>query len=123
MTPGGYTVPTGALLRMTPWVFHRDERWFPQAERFLPERFVEGAPPIPKGAWMPFGTGPRVCIGQHFAMLEMTMLATMLLQRYTWQLGGDPTASHEPELHVTLRPRQPVQLWLTRRENRDDTAR
>ena len=47
-----------------------------------PERFLDGAPPVPKGAWIPFGLGPRVCIGQHFAMLEMTLLAAMLLQRY-----------------------------------------
>jgi cytochrome P450 len=122
ITLGDYTVPAGALLRITPWVLHHDERWFPQAECFQPERFLEGAPPIPKGAWMPFGTGPRVCIGQHFAMLEMTLLAAMLLQRYTLQLGGDPAATHEPELHVTLRPRQPVQLWLTRREGIADDA-
>ena len=111
---GGCTVPAGAMLRITPWVLHRDERWFPQARQFLPERFLEGAPPIPKGAWMPFGAGPRVCIGQHFAMLEMTLLAAMLLQRYTLRMD-DAAAPCQPQLHVTLRPSRPTALWLTRR--------
>jgi cytochrome P450 len=112
---GGHVVPTGALLRITPWVLHRDERWFAQPEHFLPERFLDGAPPIPKGAWLPFGTGPHVCIGQHFAMLEMTLLAAMLLQRYRLQLDENTGADHAPQMSVTLRPREPVQLLLTRR--------
>jgi cytochrome P450 len=111
---GGCAVPAGAMLRITPWVLHRDERWFPQAHQFLPERFLEGAPPIPKGAWMPFGAGPRVCIGQHFAMLEMTLLAAMLLQRYALRMD-DAAAPCQPQLHVTLRPSRPTALWLTRR--------
>ncbi|WP_430391646.1 cytochrome P450 [Dyella sp. 20L07] len=117
ITLGNYTVPAGAMLRITPWVLHHDERWFPQPEHFLPERFLDDAPPIPKGAWMPFGTGPRVCIGQHFAMLEMTLLSAMLLQRYTLSIDDGPHDLHEPQLHVTLRPRMPIQLRLTRRDD------
>ena len=118
---GGCTVPAGAMLRITPWVLHRDERWFPQARQFLPERFLEGAPPIPKGAWMPFGAGPRVCIGQHFAMLEMTLLAAMLLQRYTLRMD-DAAAPCQPQLHVTLRPSRPTAIWLTRRSALRDNS-
>lgn len=116
ITLGGVDVPKGAMLRITPWVLHRDARWFAQPEQFRPERFLEGAPPIPKGAWIPFGLGPRVCIGQHFAMLEMTLLAAMLLQRYTvrWPEGEADCA---PRLHVTLRPEQPVSVWLERRRD------
>ena len=114
ITLGGAAVPRGAMLRITPWVLHRDERWFPQADRFLPERFLDGAPPIPKGAWIPFGVGPRVCIGQHFAMLEMTLLAAMLLQRYQLRLPV-PAPVCEPKLHVTLRPQRRVEVWLERR--------
>ncbi|PJI96208.1 cytochrome P450 [Acidovorax sp. 69] len=114
ITLGGVDVPQGAMLRITPWVLHRDERWFAQADRFVPERFLDGAPDIPKGAWMPFGVGPRVCIGQHFAMLEMTLLAAMLLQRYQLRLPeGAPVCT--PKLHVTLRPEVPVTLRLVRR--------
>ena len=114
ITLGGVDVPKGAMLRITPWVLHRDERWFAQADRFVPERFLDGAPAIPKGAWIPFGVGPRVCIGQHFAMLEMTLLAAMLLQRYRLRLP-EGAAVCVPKLHVTLRPDAPVVLRLQRR--------
>ncbi|WP_084383320.1 cytochrome P450 [Hydrogenophaga flava] len=111
---GGWSIPKGSMLRLTPWVLHRDEQLFPQAERFLPERFMAGAPPIPKGAWMPFGAGPRVCIGQHFAQLEMALLAAMLLQRYRLAVppGAEPPT---PLLHVTLKSAQPIRLVLQRR--------
>ena len=114
ITLGGVDVPRGAMLRVTPWVLHRDERWFPQADRFVPERFMDGAAPIEKGAWMPFGVGPRVCIGQHFAMLEMALLAAMLLQRYEMRLPAGAAAC-APTLHVTLRPDAPVALRLVPR--------
>jgi cytochrome P450 len=120
ITLAGHAVPKGAMLRVTPWVIHHDERWFPQPDRFMPERFLDDAPHIPKGAWIPFGIGPHVCIGQHFAMLEMTLLAAMLLQRYTLSLDDDGHADHTPQLSVTLRPRDPVRLRLTRRHEADD---
>ena len=110
---GGYTVPAGALLRITPAVIHRDARWFPQPDAFLPGRFTAGAPPLPRGAWMPFCTGPRVCIGQHFAQMEMTLVAAMLLQRHALHtVPGD--AAPEPDFQVTLRPRGPLRLRLVR---------
>lgn len=114
ITLGGRRIPQGALLRITPWVLQRDPRSFEAAAEFRPERFLPGAPAQPRGAWMPFGTGPRVCIGQHFAMLEMTLAAALLLQRYTLALppGAEPAV---PVLNVTLRPRSGVPLVLTRR--------
>lgn len=112
ITVGGWQVPQGAMLRITPWLLHHDERWFTQANAFKPERFMEGAPAIPKGAWMPFGAGPRVCLGQHFAMMEMTLLAAMLLQRYRLSLPADAAPS-TPDLQVTLRPRNPIELVVT----------
>ena len=115
ITLGGVGVPQGVMLRITPWVLHRDARWFAEPDCFRPERFLDGAPPIPRGAWIPFGLGPRVCIGQHFAMLEMTLLAAMLLQRYTVRLpvGG---AVGAPRFQVTLRPEGTSALWLQRRD-------
>jgi len=112
---GGHRLPRGTLLRITPAVLHRDPRSFDEPDAFRPERFLPGAPPAPRGAWLSFGTGPRVCIGQHFAMLEMTIAAAMLLQRWTLSLppGARPAV---PELHVTLRPRGGVRLRLTARE-------
>lgn len=110
---GGWTVPAGSLLRITPAAIHRDARWFPEPQAFRPERFVAGAVPPPRGAWMPFGAGPRVCIGQHFAMLEMTLVAAQLLQRYELAtVPGD--APPEPAFDVTLRPQHPLRLRLRR---------
>jgi unspecific monooxygenase len=63
---------------------------------------------------MPFGTAPRVCIGQHFAMLEMTLVSARLLQRYEL-LTVPGEAPPEPEFNLTLRPRQTPQLRILRR--------
>ena len=112
---GGHRLPRGTLLRITPWVLQRDPRSFPEPDRFHPERFLPDAPPPPRGAWMAFGAGPRVCIGQHFAMLEMTLAAAMMLQRWTLSLPPDAPPA-VPELNVTLRPRGGVRLRLTARE-------
>lgn len=108
------TVPAGAMVRITPWVLHHDPRWFPDPERFDPARFDAAAPPLPRGAYLPFGTGPRVCLGQHFAMTEMVLIAAMLLQRF----GFAPLADRTPppaQVQVTLRPVAPLRLRLIRR--------
>jgi cytochrome P450 len=111
---GGHTIPRGALLYVTPWVLQRDPRWFAEPSAFRPERFLPDAPPVPRGAWLPFGLGPRVCIGQHFAMLEMTLVAAMLLQRYTLARPDD-ASTPAPVLNVTLRPKHGLSLHLQRR--------
>ena len=114
ITVGRHALPARTMLRVTPWVLHRDARWFPNPERFDPARFMPDAPPPPRGAYIPFGLGPRVCLGQHFAVLEMTLIAAMLLQRYHLQpLPG--AQAPQPKMHVTLRPAQPLRLVLQRR--------
>jgi cytochrome P450 len=111
---GGHAVPKGALLRITIWSLHHDARWFDQPEVFRPERFLPDAPPPPRGAYLPFGAGPRVCIGQHFALLEMVVAAAMFLQRL--QLPDQAgCALPAPEVHATLRPRGGLHLVLHRR--------
>lgn len=118
----GIDLPVGTLVRITPWVIHRDGRWFKEPTRFLPERFIGPAPAMPRGAWMPFGAGPRVCIGQHLAITEMTLVAAMLLQRCTLhRVPGEPEP--QPRLHVTLRPARPLRLQLRRRAARPHPAR
>lgn len=111
---GAWTVPRGALVRLTPWVLHHDPRWFPDPQRFDPARFAPDAPELPRGVYLPFGTGPRVCIGQHFAMTEMLLVAAMLLQRLRFEPLAD-TAPPPAALNVTWRPVQPLQLTLLRR--------
>ena len=114
ITLGGHAVAKGSLLRITPWVIQRDPRWFDAPHDFRPERFLPDAPPPPRGAWMPFGTGPRVCLGQHFAMLEMSLVAALLLQRCTLALPSDAPLA-DAVLNVTLRPRHGLHLMLTPR--------
>lgn len=111
---GEWRIPKGALVRVTPWVIQRDGHHFDQPARFLPQRFDGADGKAPRGASLPFGTGPRVCIGQHFAMLEMTVIAAMLLQRYDLRLPDDAPPC-EPVMHVTLRPKDGVTLVLRRR--------
>jgi cytochrome P450 len=111
---GGCQIPKGSLVMVLPCVAHHDARYFPQPERFQPERFMPDAPALPRGAWMPFGAGPRVCIGQHFAMLEMVIISAMLLQRYDLSEAPDQ-APPEAELQVTLRPRDGVRVRFERR--------
>lgn len=112
---GGHAIPRGAMLRVTPWVIQRDPRLFERPKQFMPERFLpEAAAALPRGAAMPFGTGPRVCIGQHFALLEMVLIAALLLQRYDLRIPED-SPRPEPRLQVTLRPAGGVSLLLRRR--------
>ncbi|MEO8299212.1 MAG: cytochrome P450 [Burkholderiales bacterium] len=108
---GGWRLPKGALVRITPWVLHHDPRWFDEPETFRPERFLAADAALPRGAYMPFGTGPRVCLGQHFALAEMTLIAAMLLQRFALQrIPGEPAP--QPQLNVTLRPAHGLRLRL-----------
>jgi cytochrome P450 len=116
ITLGGVRLPARTLLRVTPWLLQRDPRWWPQPLAFRPERFLPGSPEIPRGAYIPFGLGPRVCLGQHFAQLEMTLIAALLLQRFT--LAGDGTELPRPRMGVTLRPAGGLRLRLAARRER-----
>lgn len=114
VTVGPWTLPKGHLIAFTPYVIQRDARWFTSPDEFKPERFLPDAPDIPRGTWLPFGTGPRVCIGQHFAMLEMGLIAAMLMQRFNLEW---PTEAAWPQgdLAVTLRPTRSIRLKLNPR--------
>lgn len=115
VTLQGLALPAGLLLRFTLHTLHHDETLWPQPEAFRPERFLPGAPPPPRGAYLPFGAGPRVCLGQHFAAQEMQLIAARLLQRHTLHpLAGD--APPVPRLRVTLRPMAPLRLQLRPRD-------
>lgn len=105
----GVHIRTGDMVSMPIWQMHHDARWFPDPKSFNPERFLVGAPEIPRGAWMPFGTGPHVCIGQHFAMSEMKMLAALLLVQVRWTFNtGDSLP--DPHMDIVLKPERPILL-------------
>jgi cytochrome P450 len=115
---GQYLVPRGALVSVCSLVPHYDARWFADPERFDPERFEgEAGKQIPRGAYFPFGTGPRVCIGSSFATMEMTLVLAMLLQRFTFALAP---AQQQPAIHlqVIVRPAGGLQLVLEKRAAR-----
>jgi cytochrome P450 len=112
---GGYHVPAGTTLLMSQWVMHRHPRYFPAPEVFNPDRWTEEhAKRLPKYAYFPFGGGPRVCIGNTFAMLEAVLvLATLAPKVHFSLLPGHPV---RPRPLVTLRPEYGIKGIITRRE-------
>ena len=111
---GGWEFPARTMFTVPLGSMQRDARWFAQPDAFRPERFAEGAPEIVRGAFMPFGTGPRVCMGQHLALAEMTVVAAMFLQRFAVRVP-EGMAPPEPVFNITLRPREPLRLVLEER--------
>jgi cytochrome P450 len=110
----GTPLAKGTLAVVPIWHLHRDPRSFPEPERFLPERFLPGAPPALRGAYLPFGAGPHFCLGQHFAMVEMALVAAHLIERFDLALA-DGDALPEPVVDLALKPKQPLRLRFTRR--------
>ena len=112
---GEWLVPKGSVVSIMSVLPHHDPRWFAEPERFDPSRFDTGAArAIPRGAYLPFGAGPRVCIGASFATVEMTLALAMLLQRF--ELRPAPgQAAPAARMGVTLRPEGGLRLVLTRR--------
>ncbi|MGU7780798.1 cytochrome P450 [Burkholderia sp. PU8-34] len=108
---GAWQLPARTLFMLPLQLMHSDARWFPEPDAFHPERFAADAPAIPRGAYMPFGTGPRVCLGQHLALTEMTVIAAMVLQRFVLSIPAGKAAPR-PVLNVTLRPDEPLHLAI-----------
>ncbi len=111
---GGYTIPRKAFVTMSQWVMHRDARYFPEPERFMPERWENDLEKkLPKFVYFPFGGGQRVCLGSDFAMMEATLVLATVLQRYHFALA--PGYRLEPDPSLSLRPKGGVRGVLTRR--------
>ena len=111
-TIGGFRIPAGSEILIFPYITHRHPKWWQSPGQFIPERFsAENAPSRVRGAYIPFGAGPRTCIGLNFAMAEILVVLAMLLQRFRLELAVDP-GSIKAEASVTLRPNPGVPIKL-----------
>lgn len=108
----GYKVAAGTTVVMSQWVMHRHPQYWPDAEKFDPDRFLpENEATRPKFAYFPFGGGPRQCIGDQFAWMEGVLILAVLLEKFTPTLA-EP--GYEADIHpmITLRPRGGMPLIL-----------
>jgi cytochrome P450 len=104
---GEFTVPAKSILVMSPWVVHRDPRWFPDPEQFQPERWAQ-PDDRPKFAYFPFGGGTRVCIGERFAWMEGVLLLATVGQKWRFKLvPGHPV---ETSALITLRAKHGMKM-------------
>ena len=100
---GGHTLPPRAIVTVYIRAIHRQAKYFPNPLAFLPERMLPEAKKLrPRHHYMPFGAGPRVCIGSHFALLEAQLVLVTMIQRAQLQLLTNHVV---PEPLVTLRPK------------------
>lgn len=117
----GYAVPAGTDLLICPYALHRDPRFWPDPAAFRPERFTAGPlDPRTRAAFLPFGAGPRACIGGAFAMTEAALVLAWLSQRYTFTPA--PGASVTVAPLISLRP-SPGVFATVRARHRDGAQR
>jgi cytochrome P450 len=110
----GYRIPKGALVVTSPYVTQRMPDLWPEPETFRPERFsAEEAQGRHRYAYYPFGGGPRLCIGNGFAMVEAAIIIAAVAQRFTLKNASDQPAAVEPG--VTLRPKHGLEMRIERR--------
>ncbi|MCB9284816.1 MAG: cytochrome P450 [Lewinellaceae bacterium] len=109
----GYRIPGGSSVFFSVYALHRNPEFWPDPERFDPERFApDREKERPKLAYMPFGAGPRMCIGNHFAQVEIQLLLALLLQRFEFELV--PGQEIVPQPLVTLKPRDGILMKINR---------
>lgn len=108
---GGYTIPNGGLLLMSPYVIGRDARFYPEPDRFKPERW-QHADDMPRYAYFPFGGGAHVCVGQFFALTEAQLIVATIASQYRFTRTAPPP---EIEPLITLRPKGMVRLRIDSR--------
>jgi cytochrome P450 len=112
-TAGGIAIPARAVVLIAPWVLHRHRRLWDQPEKFDPARFLPGAPPPERCAYLPFGMGPRVCIGAQFALTEASLvLAAMVRAFHIERADTEPVV---PVAIVTTQPDHPPLFRLAPR--------
>lgn len=112
---GGYTIPTGASVHISPWSLHRNPAIWDNPETFDPDRFhPEHGTDYGKYDYLPFGGGPRVCIGNHFAMMEAKVCLVTIAQHYRLELAPDYTIT--PDRQFTIYPSDGLPMIIRERE-------
>jgi cytochrome P450 len=105
---GGYTLPRGTITILSPYITQRNDRWFPDADAFEPDRWDTAAPP--KFAYFPFGSGAKMCIGESFAKMEGVLVLAMVARRMRLELidrtavGIAPGVALKPDRAIRMRP-------------------
>lgn len=108
----GYHIPAGTIITICNYYLHRNESYWPKPRTFSPERFIETSnQPRPKCAYLPFGSGPRVCIGKQFAMMNMKIILATILQRYEFKFPKEDYYIRPLPL-ITLKPQQNIKLMV-----------
>jgi cytochrome P450 len=111
---GGFRIPAGSEMLIFPYITHRHPKWWQSPDTFSPDRFApENSAARIKFAYLPFGAGPRTCVGLNFAMTEIQIVLALLLQRFRLRLADNhPVVRPNPS--VTLRPAPGVYLRLSK---------
>jgi cytochrome P450 len=114
---GPYYVPPRSIIVMSQWIVHRDPRYYSEPDRFDPDRWTsEFKAALPRFAYFPFGGGPRQCIGESFAWMELVLLVATLAQQWRFELvPGHPVV---PQAAVTLRPKYGMKMIVNVRRQR-----
>jgi len=110
---GDFALPRRAVVMIAPWVLHRHRALWRDPDAFDPDRFMPDSPPLPRFAYLPFGAGPRVCVGAQFALTEAMLVLALLLQRFEVALAE--TRPVLPVGIVTTQPDHPAKFWARQR--------
>jgi cytochrome P450 len=110
---GSIDIARGTVLLIAPWVLHRHRRLWRDPDAFDPSRFLPDAPAVPRFAYLPFGAGPRVCVGAQFALAEATLVLAMLIRAFEVTL--DDPVPVVPVAIVTTQPNHPPTFRLRSR--------
>jgi cytochrome P450 len=120
---GAYRIPRGTVVLISPMVLHRDPRFFERPDAFDPDRWADGQlARLPRFAYLPFGAGPRICIGRHLAMMELTLVTAAMAQRVRFELipfpssdGRNRSSTRFRRTIDTLRPDGGIRVVVRRR--------
>jgi cytochrome P450 len=111
---GGWRAPAGSLVAVSPLLLHHDPRWFPEPETFDPDRWLDARrDAVPRHAYLPFGTGPRSCVGEQFAWAEAVTALAVIAAR--WTATTTPGHVVRPQYRITMRPGNGIPMRLRAR--------